>query len=362
MKRIITIVGARPQFIKAAMLSRAIADWNTRGGALIKEEMIHTGQHYDENMSRIFFSEMGMLPPKWQLQRSGTSHGAITGQMLIDIERILLENQPDFVVVYGDTDSTLAGALAASKLHIPIVHIEAGLRSFNKTMPEEQNRILTDHLSDILCCPTQTAVRNLAAENIRHGVHHVGDIMYDAALFFGQVAERKSTILRTLNLGKKAFYLCTIHRAENTDDTQRLSSLYDAVEQIASPEHPVVFPLHPRTRSRLEKLGLMGRGDSDRYIHFIEPLGFLDMIVLEKNATCILTDSGGVQKEAYFHRTPCVTLRAETEWVETVTTGWNQLADVSPERIAECLRRQPARHEIGEYGDGHAAEKILRLL
>ena len=233
MKRIITIVGARPQFIKAAMLSQAIADCNTRSGALIKEEMIHTGQHYDENMSRIFFSEMGMLPPKWQLQRSGTSHGAITGQMLIDIERILLENQPDFVVVYGDTDSTLAGALAASKLHIPIVHIEAGLRSFNKTMPEEQNRILTDHLSDILCCPTQTAVRNLAAENIRHGVHHVGDIMYDAALFFlgGELADlviraadlERTRLLQVLRFQEK---FALVRKSARADDVRLIDRLF----------------------------------------------------------------------------------------------------------------------------------------
>lgn len=363
-KKIITIVGARPQFIKAAMLSRAIAEQNkTNPHQIIEERLIHTGQHYDENMSKIFFSEMGILQPTWQLHCGNSSHGAMTGQMLIEIEQILLNNRPDYVVVYGDTDSTLAGALAAGKLHIPIVHIEAGLRSFNKAMPEELNRILTDHLSDLLCCPTHTAVQNLAAENIKEGVHHVGDIMYDAALLFGDLAEQGSSILDTLHLRAKSFYLCTIHRAENTDSVERLSSICEALKGIAAASCPIVLPLHPRTHICLEKYQLKEDLLSNPYIHLIKPLGFLDMVMLEKNARCILTDSGGIQKEAYFHKTPCITLREETEWVETVTAGWNQLAGASPQRILDCLHNQPERRDtITDYGEGSTAYKILQLL
>ncbi len=360
MIRIITIVGARPQFVKAAMLSRAISMRNKEGMSF-EEKLIHTGQHYDENMSRVFFHEMGILKPTWQLHCGNHTHGAMTGQMLMDIEKILTDNQPDYVLVYGDTNSTLAGALAASKLHIPVVHVEAGLRSFNKAMPEEINRILTDHVSSILCCPTQTAVQNLHKENITKGVYHVGDIMYDAALLFGKEAEQRSTILQTLGLSPKEFLLCTVHRAENTDSQERLCQIAQAWTEIAASER-IVIPLHPRTRIYLEKYNLLATLQQQSNILFTAPLGFLDMVMLERNARIILTDSGGIQKEAYFHKTPCITLREETEWTETIESGWNQLAGFHAKDIIKCLSTSNDRKEIQEYGDGNTAQKILDLL
>ena len=360
MIRIITIVGARPQFVKAAMLSRAISMRNKEGMSF-EEKLIHTGQHYDENMSRVFFHEMGILKPTWQLHCGNHTHGAMTGQMLMDIEKILTDNQPDYVLVYGDTNSTLAGALAASKLHIPVVHVEAGLRSFNKAMPEEINRILTDHVSSILCCPTQTAVQNLHKENITKGVYHVGDIMYDAALLFGKEAEQRSTILQTLGLSPKEFLLCTVHRAENTDSQERLCQIAQAWTEIAASER-IVIPLHPRTKIYLEKYNLLATLQQQSNILFTAPLGFLDMVMLERNARIILTDSGGIQKEAYFHKTPCITLREETEWTETIESGWNQLAGFHAKDIIKCLSTSNDRKEIQEYGDGNTAQKILDLL
>lgn len=360
MIRIITIVGARPQFVKAAMLSRAISMRN-KEGMCFEGKLIHTGQHYDENMSRVFFHEMGILKPTWQLHCGNHTHGAMTGQMLMDIEKILIDNQPDYVLVYGDTNSTLAGALAASKLHIPVVHVEAGLRSFNKAMPEEINRILTDHVSSILCCPTQTAVQNLHKENITKGVYHVGDIMYDAALLFGKEAEQRSTILQTLGLSPKEFLLCTVHRAENTDSQERLCQIAQAWTEIAASER-IVIPLHPRTRIYLEKYNLLATLQQQLNILFTDPLGFLDMVMLERNARIILTDSGGIQKEAYFHKTPCITLREETEWTETIESGWNQLAGFHAKDIIKCLSTSNDRKEIQEYGDGNTAQKILDLL
>lgn len=360
MIRIITIVGARPQFVKAAMLSRAISMRNKEGMSF-EEKLIHTGQHYDENMSRVFFHEMGILKPTWQLHCGNHTHGAMTGQMLMDIEKILIDNQPDYVLVYGDTNSTLAGALAASKLHIPVVHVEAGLRSFNKAMPEEINRILTDHVSSILCCPTQTAVQNLHKENITKGVYHVGDIMYDAALLFGKEAEQRSTILQTLGLSPKEFLLCTVHRAENTDSQERLCQIAQAWTEIAASER-IVIPLHPRTRIYLEKYNLLATLQQQSNILFTAPLGFLDMVMLERNARIILTDSGGIQKEAYFHKIPCITLREETEWTETIESGWNQLAGFHAKDIIKCLSTSNDRKEIQEYGDGNTAQKILDLL
>lgn len=360
MIRIITIVGARPQFVKAAMLSRAISMRNKEGMSF-EEKLIHTGQHYDENMSRVFFHEMGILKPTWQLHCGNHTHGAMTGQMLMDIEKILIDNQPDYVLVYGDTNSTLAGALAASKLHIPVVHVEAGLRSFNKAMPEEINRILTDHVSSILCCPTQTAVQNLHKENITKGVYHVGDIMYDAALLFGKEAEQRSTILQTLGVSPKEFLLCTVHRAENTDSQERLCQIAQAWTEIAASER-IVIPLHPRTRIYLEKYNLLATLQQQLNILFTDPLGFLDMVMLERNARIILTDSGGIQKEAYFHKTPCITLREETEWTETIESGWNQLAGFHAKDIIKCLSTSNDRKEIQEYGDGNTAQKILDLL
>lgn len=360
--KIVTIVGARPQFIKAAMISHAIRKHNSNNPGSIEELLLHTGQHYDENMSDIFFSGMGIPRPTWQLHCGSGTHGTMTGTMLIEIEKVLLQSKPDYVLVYGDTNSTLAGALAAGKLHIPVIHVEAGLRSFNKQMPEEINRILTDHVSDLLCCPTRTAVRHLKGEGIVKGVHHVGDVMYDAALLFGCLADESSHILDELHLKSKSFRLCTVHRAENTDNRERMSAIIHALKEMATDSCPVILPLHPRTLACLESHGLESALTECSAIQLIPPLGFLDMILLEKHAATILTDSGGVQKEAYFHRTPCVTLRCETEWVETVEAGWNQIAGYATDQILQCLHATPERKEIDEYGTGNAAGTIISLL
>ncbi|MDR1645457.1 MAG: UDP-N-acetylglucosamine 2-epimerase (non-hydrolyzing) [Tannerellaceae bacterium] len=360
--KLITIVGARPQFVKAAMVSRAISEHNRQGHPPVEEQILHTGQHYDENMSGIFFAGMDIPSPAWKLQCSEPAHGAMTGRMLAEIEQILLAALPDKVLVYGDTNSTLAGALAAVKLHIPVVHVEAGLRSFNKQMPEEINRILTDHVSSLLLCPTHTAIHNLANEGIEQGVHHVGDVMYDAALLFGDLARASSGILRQLGVEDRPFRLCTVHRVENTGSAERLSDIFRALAESATEAFPVVVPLHPRTRRCLADYGLLHEAERHPGILLTPPLGFLDMVALEQQATTILTDSGGVQKEAYFHRTPCITLREETEWTETVEAGWNQLAGTDPGRILHCLQHSPKTHDIHEYGTGQAAALITRLL
>lgn len=360
--KIVTIVGARPQFIKAAMVSRAIQEHNKKNNSSINEFILHTGQHYDTNMNEIFFNSLNIPRPTWQLQCGNKQYGEMTGKMLIEIEQILLNNRPDYVLVYGDTDSTLAGALAASKLLIPIVHVEAGLRSFNKKMPEEINRVLTDHIAYLLCCPTTTAVRHLANEGITKGVYHVGDVMYDATLLFGELAETSSTILKRLKLIDKRFKLCTIHRAENTNQKEHLSQIIDALLEISSTSAPIVIPLHPRTRSFLEQFNLLSSLQQKKGIYLIPPVDYIDMIMLEKHASTILTDSGGIQKEAYFHRTPCITLRNETEWIETVDNGWNQLAGYKKESILHCLEIHPLRKEINDYGNGYASRLIVDLL
>jgi UDP-GlcNAc3NAcA epimerase len=360
--KIVTIVGARPQFIKAAMVSRAILAHNQLGHRPIDECILHTGQHYDDNMSEVFFSGMGIPTPTWRLQCGGDTHGAMTGNMLIEIEKILLEAAPDRVLVYGDTNSTLAGALAAAKMHIPVVHVEAGLRSFNKQMPEEINRVLTDHLSALLFCPTHTAVHNLANEGIEEGVHHVGDVMYDAALLFGSLAEASSGVLDRLKLEGRPFRLCTVHRAENTGSEERLTNIFAALTEAATEACPFILPLHPRTRQCLERYGLLPQVERHPGICLTPPLGFLDMVMLEKHAEVILTDSGGIQKEAYFHRTPCITLREETEWTETVEAGWNQLAGYRTGDILRCLNHPTETSEIDEYGTGQAAALIIGLL
>lgn len=362
--KIVTIVGARPQFIKAAMVSRAIQEYNhLHPDRFIEELILHTGQHYDENMSRIFFEQMKIPQPTWILQCGNGSHGEMTGRMLIEIERILQETEADYVLVYGDTNSTLAGALAAVKLHIPVIHVEAGLRSFNRNMPEEINRILTDHASSILCCPTFTAIRNLENEGIHKGVHHVGDVMFDAAVIFGQLADASSDILEHLKLTSKSFFLATVHRAENTDNKERLTGIMDALKEAGQTDCPVILPLHPRTHKYLEKYKLLSSLENHPGIIFTPPLSFLDMVMLEKHAYMILTDSGGVQKEAYFHHTPCITLRDETEWVETVEAGWNQIAGTRKENILKCITSFPdSREEILDYGSGNAAETIINLL
>jgi UDP-GlcNAc3NAcA epimerase len=360
--KIITIIGARPQFIKAAMVSRAIINHNRNNHPPIEEFILHTGQHYDETMSDIFFHKLGIPFPTWQLDCGQGSHAEMTASMLIGIERILLENKPDYVLVYGDTNSTLAGALSAAKLHIPVIHVEAGRRSFNKQMPEEINRILTDHLSDYLFCPTYAAIQNLKDEGITNGVFHTGDVMYDAALTFGTIAEQTSFILSSLQIESKRFYLCTIHRAENTDCQERLSQIIQALIEIALPDCPVILPLHPRTKKQLHVWQLFSQIKTNQAFKVIEPVDYLDMIMLEKHAKAILTDSGGIQKEAYFHRTPCITLREETEWVETITSGWNQLAGYRKETILNCLQNKTQQTEIEEYGNGHAADKIIQTL
>ncbi len=348
--RILSVVGARPQFIKAAPVSRALRRVAT-------ELLVHTGQHYDYGMSAVFFEELGIPEPDYNLEVGSGPHGWQTGQMLIRLEEVLLREQPDWVLVYGDTNSTLAGALAAIKLHIPLAHVEAGLRSFNRQMPEEYNRVLTDHAADLLLCPTQTAVDNLAHEGITRGVHLVGDVMYDAVLYTGALAEERSDVLARLDLEPGSYLLATIHRPHNTDDAKRLQKILTALAEL---EHPVIFPVHPRTRRRLAEFNL---GPKAKNLKLIDAVGYLDMLVLEKHARLILTDSGGVQKEAFFFAVPCVTLRHETAWVETVEAGWNLLVGDDREAI---VRAACEFHPTGTppplFGDGHAAERIAALL
>jgi len=362
--KIVTVIGARPQFIKASVVSRAIAAHNqTDKKPQIKEYILHTGQHYDQNMNGVFFQTLGIKEPDYQLHCGGkASHAKMLAEMLTGIEKALIACRPDFVLVYGDTNSTLAGALAASQLHIPVVHVEAGLRSFNKQMPEEINRILTDHISSMLFCPTYQAVQNLAKEDISEGIFYVGDVMYDAALTFGKMADEKSKIMASLGLQPKKFHLCTIHRAENTDNPERLTQIVLALVEIATSDCPVVLPLHPRTKVYLHNYNLLATIASNPSLRLIEPVDYLDMIMLEKNAATILTDSGGIQKEAYFFRTPCITLRTETEWTETIHAGWNQLAGFQTEKIVECMTGNPAKSAIKAYGDGHAASKIVQAI
>ncbi|MDR0573168.1 MAG: UDP-N-acetylglucosamine 2-epimerase (non-hydrolyzing) [Tannerella sp.] len=362
--KIVTVIGTRPQFIKAAVVSRAIAAYNgIDEKRQMKECILHTGQHYDKNMNDVFFKALGLKKPDRQLCCGGiTSSAKMLSEMLTGIEKVLKKRHPDYVLVYGDTNSTLAGALAASQLHIPVLHVEAGLRSFNKWMPEEINRMLTDHLSSMLFCPTYKAMENLAKENITNGIFYTGDVMYDAALSFGKMAEEKSGILSELGLQPEKFRLCTVHRAENTDHPERLTQIILALVEIAMPDCPVVLPLHPRTRTYIKNYNLNATIASNESLRVIDPVDYLDMVMLEKNAKTILTDSGGVQKEAYFFRTPCITLREETEWTETVEAGWNQIVGFHTEKIVESLELNPERSEIKEYGDGRAAEKIINAI
>lgn len=359
MTRIVTIVGARPQFIKAAAVSRAIARWNAScaggGSRGIEELLVHTGQHYDENMSEVFFEELAIPRPLVNLGVRSSRHGEQTGRMLSGIETVLLEQPPDVVLVYGDTNSTLAGALAAAKLHVPVAHVEAGLRSYNRRMPEEINRVVTDHVSQWLFCPTSAAVENLRREGITANVHQVGDVMYDSVLASREVANRRSDVLRRLGLSAGGYCLATVHRAENTDDPRRLKSILAALRQM---ERPVVLPLHPRTR---RALGDAPDEDLGR-LRVIDPVSYLDMLALESHASLVLTDSGGVQKEAFFCGVPCVTLRDETEWVELVETGWNQVAGTETEEILEAVSRAGPGRTAAPYGDGRAAERIVGIL
>ncbi|MCG3174841.1 MAG: UDP-2,3-diacetamido-2,3-dideoxy-D-glucuronate 2-epimerase [Myxococcota bacterium] len=355
MTHVVSIVGARPQFIKAAVVSRALA------AAGVRETLVHTGQHYDAAMSDVFFQELGLPPPAHHLGAGGLGHGAATGRMLEKIEAVLLETRPDWVLVYGDTNSTIAGALAAVKLHIPVAHVEAGMRSFNRRMPEEINRVLTDHAASLQLLTHEHPRKLLADEGITTGVHTVGDTMYDAALLFRPAAER-SGARRRLGLEDGGYALATLHRAENTDDPARLRGIITGLTAVGA-MIPVLLPLHPRTRKMLGELGL---AFDPLRVRVIDPIGYLDMLDLERGARLILTDSGGVQKEALFNGVPCITMRDETEWVETVELGWNILVGADAVRIEAAARRflshPPKEAPPPVYGDGRAGEKIAMLL
>lgn len=338
-----TIIGARPQFIKAAAFSRALIKHLN-----IKETIIHTGQHFDANMSDVFFKELDIPKPQYSLNINSGSHGQMTGRMLEGIEAILQQNKPDAVLVYGDTNSTLAGALSASKLHIPVIHIEAGLRSFNRKMPEEINRILTDHVSDYLFCPTKTAVDNLHNEGIKNGVHHVGDIMYDATLYAMDYIKTNFSVPQKLMGLPAEFAFMTMHRAESTESMQEFQAMMDYALDFAKDQNlKIIFPVHPRTKALVQKAQL-----DDTFI-ILEPLSYFETQCCLSKACFILTDSGGLQKEAYFHRVPCITLRQETEWVETIECGWNRLWTV---------KNYKPRKDITDYGDGNCAGEIINLL
>ncbi len=356
--KVVTVVGARPQFIKAAVVSKALA-----ARANVSEVLLHTGQHFDENMSDVFFTELGMPRPAYNLGIGGGSHGAMTGGQLIAIEGVLLQEKPDRVLVFGDTDSTLAGALAAAKLHIPVDHVEAGLRSFNRSMPEEINRLMADHVSDLLFAPTELAMRNLAREGIdSQRCFQVGDVMLDASLLFGEKARQRSKILDLLELKAGNYILATVHRAENTDDPELLRVILAALD-IAGRTLPVVWPLHPRTRKQIDAHRLaanLGRG-----VRLVDPVGYLDMLMLERHAALIATDSGGVQKEAFFYGIPCVTLRAETEWLELVEAGWNRLAppaDAASVAAAILTALGTKGEAVAPYGDGQAGRRIAERI
>lgn len=351
--KILTVIGARPQFIKAAPVARAMA---AHSG--LDEILVHTGQHFDANMSDIFFDELGIPQPRYNLGIGGGSHAQNTGRMMEGLERVMRDEKPAWVLVYGDTDSTLAGALAAVKLHIPVAHVEAGLRSRNMLMPEEVNRKLTDHVSTLLFTPSAQAIENLHGEGIAGDmIINVGDVMYDAALMFGEEEDAHDALLARLGVKSKAYVLATVHRQENTDDKGRLESILAGLGAI---DGPVILPLHPRTKGRIEAFGIALAPN----IILTEPLGYKDMIALERHAVLIATDSGGVQKEAYFQRVPCITLRDETEWTELIDLGWNRLARPGQDDLVAMLRAapRPGREDEAPYGDGHAATKIVAAL
>jgi UDP-GlcNAc3NAcA epimerase len=356
MMNVLSIVGARPQFIKSAMTSIALR----RAG--VAERIVHTGQHYDACMSQIFFDELAIPRPAYQLHVGSGPHGEQTGAMLRQIERVLAIENPTVVIVFGDTNSTLAGALAAAKLGIPVAHVEAGLRSFNRQMPEEINRVVTDHVATIHFCPTQTAVTNLAREGIDQRVHHVGDVMYDCAIHFGKSAESRVDPHRRLGVSRGAYALLTCHRAENADDCGRLREIIEGANAIAE-LLPVLFPVHPRTRKQLERVGLAAH----RNLLKIEPLSYLEMLLLERHARVILTDSGGVQKEAFFYGVPCITMRDQTEWPETVEVGANRLCGASGQRMVQAFRAvteraEPLADAAPYYGSGQASARIAQVL
>jgi len=366
MIRLVTVVGARPQFVKAAVVSHEIAKHSG-----LREILVHTGQHYDYEMSAVFFKELGLPKPRYHLGVGSKPHGAQTADILAKLEPILLKEKPHGVVIYGDTNSTLAGALCASKLHIPLVHVEAGLRSWNRDMPEEINRVVADHVSDILFCPTATAVKNLAAEGIHRGVFNVGDVMLDAALVFGN----RANLLSRWELTAKGYFLITIHRAENTDDTARLQNIFELLFELRA---PAIFPLHPRVKNLLstkrELRLIRSRLESRTNLQLVPPVSYLEMLALEKNARAIITDSGGVQKEAFFLRVPCITLRNETEWVETLADGCNTLVGANRKKFLTALanldktqsritkQRASLTHGLNLFGGGKACQRIAKIL
>lgn len=357
--KILTVIGARPQFIKAIALSHAIVE---RPG--VEEVLLHTGQHYDDNMSAVFFRDLGLAEPKYRFDLGGGRHGDMTGRQLASIEEALIVEKPDVCLVYGDTNSTLAGSLAASKLHIPVAHVEAGLRSFNRRMPEEINRVVSDHLATWLFAPTETAVRNLANEGITGDkVHLVGDVMYDVSRLIIDHPERRTDILGRLGLERRTYTVATLHRQENTDVPERLGSILEALADLAR-RMKVVLPLHPRTRKTAAS-DERARAALAR-LTVTDPVGFFDMATLLSDASLVVTDSGGLQKEAFFHRVPCVTVRNETEWMELIELGWNRLpAALNRDAIADAIDAAlaaPAGKEASPYGEGKAAERMLGIL
>jgi UDP-GlcNAc3NAcA epimerase len=347
--KVVSVIGARPQFIKAASLSRILRQSHV-------ELLVHTGQHYDYNMADVFFDELKISSPEYHLGIGSNTHGAQTGAMLAAIENIIIKEHPDWVLVYGDTNSTLAGALAAAKLQTPIAHVEAGLRSFNRLMPEEINRVLTDHLSDLLFCPSTTAINNLGYEGINRGVHLVGDVMLDAL----QYAIDKSTVcekvVKRLELTKKKYLLATLHRAENTEDFNRLAGILDAFKNC---QEKIIFPVHPRTQKVLQKMNY----SAPAHVKLIEPVSYMELVCLAKMARKIMTDSGGLQKEAYWLKVPCITLRDETEWIETVTAGWNMITGADPQKILSALSSSyiPKEHPL-LYGEVGVSERCVSLM
>lgn len=347
--KILTVIGARPQFIKAASVSNILRKSH-------EEILVHTGQHYDSNMSDIFFNELGIPKPNYNLDIGSGNHGFQTGKMLIELEELYLKEKPDLILVYGDTNSTLAGALTASKLLIPIAHIEAGLRSFNMNMPEEQNRVLTDHISKYLFAPTDTAVKNLKDENITKNVYNTGDVMFDAIKLFKEKALKTSSVLKNNNITPNEYILSTIHRAENTNNIDRLTNIINALNES---NKTIVLPLHPRTHKFINDYGIKINNN----VKIIEPVGYLDMINLENNSQKIITDSGGVQKEAYFMQKPCITMRDETEWIETVENGWNIITGSNKEKILDAIINfNPNGEQKMVFGLGNAADIISEKL
>ena len=347
--KIISVVGARPQFIKLAILSKELRENHN-------EIIIHTGQHYDDNMSKYFFEEMQIAKPDYNLNIGSGSHGKQTAEMLIGLEDIFLHQKPDVVITFGDTNTTLATGLAATKLNIPVAHVEAGLRSHNREMPEEINRILTDHISDYLFAPTLTAMENIKIENLYGKPFLVGDVMYDSLLYYGKIAEQKSRILKNLKLKQKEYILLTLHRPYNVDNICKLQNIFSALKQT---KKIIILPVHPRSRKMIESTNTI----IPENISIIEPLGYLDFIFLQKHSEKIITDSGGIQKEAYLNGIPCITIRPETEWIETVKAGWNVLVgDKKDQLIENCLHFKPSHNRPRYFGDGNSSKKIISIL